>query len=140
MMKQPLNGLWGGGAALRAGSRVPDLSLELRDLQVARAAMRSAAAAEHGDTGRGDEEAHISAPPDGLTRRIRVESYGYQTAMDSHVDLLAAPKGWHGGHAQRRLQIAWNYSQRSAERPSTDTTQQTARSAGTSGTIAQGED
>ena len=32
MMKQPLNGLWGGGAALRAECRVPDLSLELRDL------------------------------------------------------------------------------------------------------------
>jgi hypothetical protein len=53
---------------------------------------------------------------------------------------LRRRKGWRGGHAQRRLQIAWNYSQRSAERPSTDTTQQTARSAGTSGTIAQGED
>ena len=63
MMKQPLNGLWGGGAALRAGSRVPDLSLELRDLKVARAATRSAAPAEHGGTGRGDEEAYISAPP-----------------------------------------------------------------------------
>ena len=63
MMKQPLNGLWCGGAALRAGSRVPDLSLELRDLKVARAATRRAAPAEHGGTDRGDEEAHISAPP-----------------------------------------------------------------------------
>jgi hypothetical protein len=62
MMKQPLNGLWGGGAALRAGSRVPDLSLELRDLKVARAATRSAAPAEHGGTRHGDEEAYISAP------------------------------------------------------------------------------
>jgi hypothetical protein len=63
MMKQPLNGLWCGGAALRAGSRVPDLSLELRDLKVARAATRRAVPAEHGGTDRGDEEAHISAPP-----------------------------------------------------------------------------
>ena len=68
MMKQPHNGLWGGGAALRAGSSVLDLSLELRDLQGARAAMRSAAAAEHAGPGRGDEEAYISAPPDGLAR------------------------------------------------------------------------
>ena len=68
MMKQPPNGLWGGGAALRAGSRVPDLSLELRDLHGARAAIRSVAAAEHAGTGRGDDKAHISAPPDGLAR------------------------------------------------------------------------
>src|ERR1700726_1983544 len=33
----------------------------------------------------------------------------------------SAPKGWLGGHAQRRLQIAWIYSRHSAERPSTDT-------------------
>jgi hypothetical protein len=33
----------------------------------------------------------------------------------------SAQKGWLGGHAQRRLQIAWIYSRRSAERPSTDT-------------------
>ena len=34
MMKQPPNGLWGGGAALRAGSSVLDLSLELGDCKV----------------------------------------------------------------------------------------------------------
>ena len=68
VMKQPPNRLWSGGAALRARCRVPDLSLELRDLHGARAAMRSAAPAEHGSTGRGDEEAHISAPPDRFTR------------------------------------------------------------------------
>jgi len=68
MMKQPPNGLWGGGAALQAGCSVLDLSLELRDVQGARAAMRSTAAAEHAGTGRGDDKAHISAPPDGLAR------------------------------------------------------------------------
>src|SRR5580704_12700615 len=71
MMKQPPNGLWGRGAALRAGSSVPDLLLELCDLQGARAAIRSAAAVKHAGTGRGDEEAHISAPSDGLMRQIR---------------------------------------------------------------------
>jgi hypothetical protein len=54
MMKQPPNGLRGGGTGFRVGSRVRDLSFELRDLQGARAAMRSAAAAKHGGTGRGD--------------------------------------------------------------------------------------
>jgi len=54
MMKQPPNGLCGGGTAFRAGSGVRDLSFELRDLQGARAAMRSAAAAKHDGTGRGD--------------------------------------------------------------------------------------
>ena len=43
VMKQPHNRLWGGGAALQAGSSVLDLSLELGDLQGAWAAMRSAA-------------------------------------------------------------------------------------------------
>jgi hypothetical protein len=51
-------------AVQNAGSRVPDLSLELRDLKVARAALRAGLPpAEHGGTDRGDEEAHISAPP-----------------------------------------------------------------------------
>ena len=38
------------------------------DLHGARAAIRSAAAAEHAGTGRGDEEAHMSAPPNRFTR------------------------------------------------------------------------
>ena len=71
-MKLPRNGLWSSGAALRAGCRVPDLSLEPCDLHGAWPAMRGTAAPEHGGTGRGDEEAHISASPDGLRGRFGV--------------------------------------------------------------------
>jgi hypothetical protein len=114
VMKLPGNGLWGGGAALRAGCCVPDLSPKPCDLHGARPAMRGTAAPEHGSTGRSDEEAHISAPPDGLTRYIwRVESCAYQMARVAHVGLLAAPKEWLGGQPQSRLQIAWLYSRRS---------------------------
>ena len=68
VMKQPVDGLWSGRAVPRAGRCVPDPLLELRDLHRAWPAMGSAAGAEQRGAGRGDEEADIGGPPDGLTR------------------------------------------------------------------------
>jgi len=61
-------GLWTGRTAAQAGRGQPDLSLELRDLRRARSAMGSAAA-EHGGSERGNQEAaDISLPPNGSRR------------------------------------------------------------------------
>jgi len=94
VMKQPVDGLWSGGAAPGARRRVLDLQLEPRDLPRAWPAIGSAAAAEQSCTGRDDEEADIGRAPNGFTRKIRrVESGAYRMARVAHGGLLAAPKG-----------------------------------------------
>jgi hypothetical protein len=60
---------WSGRAVPRAGRCVPDPLLELRDLHRAWPAVGSAAGAEQGGAGRGDEEVDIGEPPDGLSAR-----------------------------------------------------------------------
>ena len=68
MMKLRRDRLRSGRAARRAGWRLPDPSLELRQFYRARSAMGSAAAADHGGASRGDEEADTRGPPDGFPR------------------------------------------------------------------------